>query len=241
MLAGALLVSAWTAIVKDRRILGGVLLGLATFKPQLALLPVLWLLLERQWKVLAIGAATAMVMSVPAFMVSGIWGSYVEWFSMLGIAKAKAAFEGIWAEMEWRRFFIAAGLRLPDLLFVAPVATVALWMARNRIVLDDRYPLILGIAFQFIYLHDGDLMAISPMASSYFRRLRGKASGWLAVALLLALFTPQRLLRRSGVDALGHIRIPALALLWAWLLVMALQERRLNTPVGAPAALPPPA
>jgi hypothetical protein len=240
-LAGALLVSAWTAIVKDRRILGGVLLGLATFKPQLALLPVIWLLLEREWKVLAIGSTTAMVMSVPAFIASGVSGSYVEWCSMLGIARDKAVFEGIWAETEWRRFFIAAGLPLPDLLLVAPAATLAVWMVRDRIVLDDRYPLILGIAFQFIYLHDGDLMAISPMASSYLRRLRGKASGWLAVALLLVLCTPQRLLRRSGVDALAHIRIPALALLWAWLLVMALQERRLNTPVDSPNALPPPA
>lgn len=226
LVASVFLVAAWACAQRDRWALGGILLGIATFKPQLALVPVIWLLLERRGKILAVGFVTAMVLSLPAFLASGLFHAYAEWFSALKYAASRAQLDGTWSEMGLRRFLMTAGMTLPDLVLLAPVAAVALWKFRARIALQDQYPLLLGISFQFIYLHDGDLTAIAPMVPAYFRHLRGKAVGWIALALLALICFPQRLLRSTHLGPAAFIRIPALAALVVWLLWLTLRESR---------------
>jgi len=235
LVASVFLVAAWACAQRDRWLLGGILLGIATFKPQLALVPILWLLLERRWKLLGVGFVTAMALSLPAFLASGVFHSYAEWFSALQYAASRSELDGTWSEMGLRRFVRAAGLSLPDLVLLAPVAAIALWKFRSRIAPQDQYPLLLGIAFQFIYLHDGDLTAISPMVPAYFRHLRGRPAGWIALALLLAVCFPQRLLRSPQLELLAFVRIPALTALVIWLLCLSLRESRPAPAKVAPA------
>jgi len=236
LVAAALLAGAWACAERDRWKLGGLLLGLATFKPQLALLPILWLLLERRWKILAAGFVAALLFSLPAFRANGVVGAYMEWLGGMKYAVQQKGGAAL-SEMELRRFLGIVGLPLPDLLLLAPVAAVGLWMARARIVIPDRFPLLIGIAFQFIYLHDGDLVTLSPIIPAYYRHLAGRPRRWTLLALALAAIVcfPQRLLRRPGIELLPFIRIPAVTALVVWLLFLSLEETSAAPPRMAPA------
>lgn len=71
-LAAALLVGGWVAVRRGREVWGGLLLGLAVFKPHFALLPLFWLLLERRVRALAAAASTVAASTVVAFAAPGL-------------------------------------------------------------------------------------------------------------------------------------------------------------------------
>lgn len=237
LLAAAFLIASWTCLERGRAVLGGILLGLATFKPQMALLPVLWLILERRWKVLAVGAGTALLMAVPAMVVSGPAGAFVEWLNALSYSSQRKTLDGYWTQMGLDRFLRSLGLVVPDLLPLAVLSTVALWLIRKRIDPRDVFPLLMGIAFQFIYLHDTDLVTLYPIVPAFARHLRGRPRA-LGVAGLLAAVVcfPTRYIRSFDFEVPAFLRIPALLGLVVWLLLLSMRKARESAgPAEAPA------
>ena len=227
LLAAAFLIASWTCLERARPVLGGILLGLATFKPQLALLPVLWLILERRWKVLAVGAGTALLMAVPAMVVSGPAGAFTEWLSALSYSSQRKTLDGYWTQMGLDRFLRSLGLVVPDLLPLAVVSTVALWLIRKRLDPRDVFPLLMGIAFQFVYLHDSDLVTLYPIVPAFARHLRDRpAALGLAGLLAAAVCFPTRFMRRFDFEVLAFLRIPALLALVVWLLLLSMRRVR---------------
>ena len=88
LVAGLLGLGAW--LVPARPILAGVLLGLATIKPQFGVLVPLALLLTREWKVLGAAAATALALAAFAALAFGL-GLWSDWLA--ASARAQAAME----------------------------------------------------------------------------------------------------------------------------------------------------
>jgi len=56
---------------KKRDVLAGIFLGIASIKPQLALLFLVWLVIDRKWRALAAAASTALVLLLPSFLILG--------------------------------------------------------------------------------------------------------------------------------------------------------------------------
>jgi hypothetical protein len=86
--------------------------------------------------------------------------------------------------------------------------------------------LLIGASVLFVYAHDYDLAALVPLAPALERRLRGRVQPTVAaLALLLILFTPQRLLRSLDNPLVLQFRVPVVLLLLAGLLLLARPRR----------------
>lgn len=88
LVAGLLGLGAW--LVPTRAVLAGVLLGLATIKPQFGLLLPLALLLTRQWTVIAAAVVTALALAGLAALAFGP-GVWSDW--LVASARARSAME----------------------------------------------------------------------------------------------------------------------------------------------------
>jgi hypothetical protein len=77
LVAGLLGLGAW--LVPSRPVLAGVLMGLATIKPQFGLLLPLVLLLTREWKVIAAAALTALTLAACSALAFGheVWPAWL--------------------------------------------------------------------------------------------------------------------------------------------------------------------
>ena len=89
LLAGLLGGGVWL-VAQGRSTLGGVLFGLAVFKPQFGVLLPMVLLASREWRALLAAALTALALALAATAVLGvhIWG---EWWAVTGAAQAAMA------------------------------------------------------------------------------------------------------------------------------------------------------
>jgi len=71
LITGLLAVAWFLLYEKKRDALAGALLGIASIKPQLAVLFLVWLVVDRRWRALAFAALTALVLLLPALAILG--------------------------------------------------------------------------------------------------------------------------------------------------------------------------
>lgn len=86
----AALLGAGLLLVKDRPVLAGVLLGLATFKPQFGLLVPIALLLTGSWRTIFSAGATAIAIALITTLAFGphVWA---DWYALSGSAQESMA------------------------------------------------------------------------------------------------------------------------------------------------------
>src|SRR5262249_1146434 len=69
LIGATALQAVWYCDRKDRWVLGGVCLAVASMKPQLMMLPLIWLMLERRWRlVLVSGVVAGLLMAYPLLL-----------------------------------------------------------------------------------------------------------------------------------------------------------------------------
>src|SRR5262249_20123521 len=169
LIATATLAGSWVFARKGHTWLGGILLGVATIKPQFALLVILWFVLERRWMVLIIGGLTALTMSIPRVVGSGPLEPFVGWLSALSrydlIPVNAAEFQHA---LVLRTYLAAFGIRVPPLIPLCMLALVPLWQLRSRISARDLLSLLLGLSLLSGFSHDYDLCALAPLLPSFW-------------------------------------------------------------------------
>src|SRR5271167_2746817 len=80
LLGFAATLGAWRFASRGKWLVSGLCLGLASFKPQLCLLVVLWFLLERDWRTLLMGGLTSATMALyPILHDGGPIGALLAW------------------------------------------------------------------------------------------------------------------------------------------------------------------
>jgi len=240
LVAAAALFSGWIVIHRGRWIAGGALIGLSTLKPQLAFLPIVWLLLERRGKELALGAAAAISAAAPAIRVSGAVGAYRDWLGTLSrVSSCPDSAPGAAHLFRIHNVFASLGILLPSFLPLAVAATAVLWWYRARLLEADVFPLLMGVTMLFGFSSDYDLVALAPFVPAYWRHLRNRDGSALGAGLLmLLLFIPQRIFVPSGIPLLIHFRVFIVLFLTTWLLILSLREsrrRRAGQPLPEPA------
>jgi hypothetical protein len=195
LIAAATVAGGWVLIRREYVWLGGMLIGIATIKPQISILVVVWLLLERRWKALIIGAAFALMMSLPEVLASGPIGAFADWLSAIGRYQMNHLnFLGFIHLFGLQNFLATIGLSLPSLTAVGLLATMILWWFRRRIPDPDILPLLMGLSLLFNLSHDYDLAALVVLFPAFWRHLRGREfEAIVAAVVMLALFLPQRL------------------------------------------------
>lgn len=210
-LAVALLVGGWVAVQRGREVWGGILLGLATFKPQLVFLPLFWLLLERRLKVLvaAAAASTACVAAGTGFAepldVVGRWLRTLSTYEIdtanrlggefvVGIPSALAAL-GVPMPPVWA---------LPAL---GIVVTAGVWVGRRQLDQHDVLAWLGLVQCLAVWVHSNDLLLLVPLAAALWRRMAQRRDLWrVGAAGVAALCFPQRLVRLVGWPLLHQWR-----------------------------------
>jgi hypothetical protein len=226
LIAIASIAGGWVLAHRGRTVPAGLLIGISTIKPQYALIPCLWLLLEGRWKVLLTGVATALILSVPVMIVAGPVGGFVQWTGALGrydrIEFNAVGFPHLFSA---QNFLASMGIPAPSLAPLGVVAAAALWVLRSRVVPADLLAFLVAIPLVSGYSHDYDLAALALVVPVFWRHLRGREGpAILAIVLMLILFIPQRLFEPLGNRLLLQFRYPLVLGLLGWLLALSVAQ-----------------
>ena len=218
LLAAAAVVGSWVAYMSRRTLLAGVLIGVASFKPQIAILIYVWYVLDRQWRVLGFAVVT-----VTALAIAPLWwhgpDSLLDWLRAMAayqdVIHNRIAFQHVFGV---RSLLSSVGLPCPSLLPVALGGAILLYGRRSRLLAEDILPLLMCLSCLFVYAHDYDLVALLTVAGPLLAHLRRRP---LALAFLLlttlVLFFPQRYVRDLPWPWVTRYRECATLLLMLWL------------------------
>jgi len=219
----AAVMAAWE-LAPRRWLVAGVCFAIAGFKPQAAVLFGIWLLLEREWRVLATVAAATLLMSAYPFLTQGVVGSLHSWWTTLqGYGEEGPNALGSPRMVTLQSLLYTVGIQVPNLTLAALVLTVLLWLFRKRFSTDAIPGLLLGLSATFISGHDQDYVWLIPLATTLWLQAREDRYRSVVFASLLGLvMTPLRLLRMVDLEPLYHWRtalvlvLMALAIRWTW-------------------------
>jgi hypothetical protein len=201
----------WYFSQQQRWGLTGVCLAIASYKPQLCLLIVLWYLLERNWRVLLTALGTASLMALYPMMVQGgPINLLVAWKKSLTLdyRTLNSNFLGFDHKIGLQSLFEAAGITIPNLMLIAIGLTVLLWLFRHQFNQEAILPILLGITLTFTsYCHDYDYVYVFPILTIFCIYICHNISPiWSVIPLVGLLFLPQRLFRAFEITALNHWR-----------------------------------
>lgn len=227
----ALLVSAWYLVRRERVVLAGVLLGLATIKPQFLVLPVLWLALDRQWRALAIAAAVALLLAAYPLALDGPTTVIGEWLRTLALYEASEHNRpGISSSVIGLPGLVVAlgGPEIPVFaaLAVAMAITAGLGVARARLHADDILGILLALQLGLVYGRGGDPIFLAPAIAALWLHAahRPKLWPWLG-GLGLLLFLPNRIMEVDAAPWLVQWLTPTTLLILATLVLLSLRSR----------------
>jgi hypothetical protein len=225
LLAAAAAVGSWVAYTSRRMLIAGVLIGVASCKPQIAILIYVWYVLDRQWRVLAVAVATAGALAIPPLWWHGP-DSLLDWLASMAayqdVLHNRINFQHVFGV---RSLLANVGLPCPNLLPIALGGAVLLYAARCRLLAEDILPLLMCLSCLFAYSHDYDLVALLTVAGPLLVHLRRRP--FALVLLLLAalvLFFPQRLVRTLSWPWAIRYRECATLLLMFWLFGLSMRR-----------------
>ena len=211
LMAFAATMAAWFFSQRQKFVLAGICLGIASFKPQLCLLLGLWFLLERNWKILAVAFATATIMSAyPLVLYGGPVEMLTAWYQGIQDSYSTLSFNqpGSKDIMGLESLFASFGLKIPAIKILAVVLPVLLWVFRNRINREDVFGVLMGISFTFLgYKHSYDYVGLFPLLTALWLYCSNNRNTLLSsMALVFLLFFPRRVFEAANLPFLIHWR-----------------------------------
>ena len=232
LMAVAAVLAAWRYVAEGRYLAAGVLACVASVKPQISLLILLWFLLERRVRVLAVFAAAVAVAAVVPAIVTGPLKLLPTWLratrNYSGNFTNSVSFQHRFGVDS---FIDAAGVHVFTFAWVGLLVVAALWIKRERFDRGEIVALLLATSVVFIYAHDYDLVALLPFVAAYASLGRDFKAAWIGGAVLLLLMSvPQRLLSTLDSPLMNQFRVPVvLAAVALWL---AFRLRRVEAPAA---------
>jgi hypothetical protein len=211
LMAFAATMAAWFFSQRQKFVLAGICLGIASFKPQLCLLLGMWFLLERNWKILAVAFATVTIMSAyPLVLYGGPVGMLAAWYQGIQDSYHTLSFNqpGSKDIMGMESLFASFGLKIPAIKIMAVVLPVLLWVFRNRINREDVFAVLMGISFTFLgHKHSYDYVGLFPLLTSLWLYSSNNRNTLLSsIALVFLLFFPRRVFEAANLPFLIHWR-----------------------------------
>jgi len=235
LLAGAGLVGAWFFAERGKPVIAGILLGMATFKPQLCLLLFIWFALERAYLVVIVGVATSAVMSLYGMVVQGLLGVWTAWRAGVAAGYSHVIFNspGFQNKVGLESLLHGSGIPVPGavLTVIGILLAVALWWSRARVRTRDVFALLVVITFVLIgFSHDYDFVCLVPLwIVSWQQASERPRAATLLAALNLLMFFPQRFLRPFQLPVLTHWRTPVLLALGIVVFALSVKLRASET------------
>jgi hypothetical protein len=228
LIVAAALVSGWYYAYRDKWMLSGILIAISTIKPQLSLLVILWLLLERRWRILAVAAVTTLIFCLVPMVITGPIDVFVHWFASLGEHKnVFANVLGFPAVFSIQNLLYTAGINVPQLLPLGILITGLLWRYRSRLIIDDVIGLLLAISVLFGLAHHYDLIALAPLIAAFWRHLHHcPRATFIALTVMFVICFPRNVLMTFiHSEFLLQYRVLLVIGLTIWLGVMSVKRK----------------
>ncbi|MFN7023919.1 MAG: glycosyltransferase family 87 protein [Pseudorhizobium sp.] len=231
----AALMLSWLCITKGHRTAAGLLLAVATVKPQLSLLYVLWLMMSAQLTVLIVAGLAAIVLIVPAFLVLGPWATVHSWWlSLSSYGHVPINMPGSPYVVGLESLLVAHGFD-PGAWPIAALGlllTMAVFCLRQRLDAFMTLQFLLVLTCTFLFVHDYDYVAIILVWSCALHLVLSQMT-WGRIAsfsvLFLLFFMPQRLIRDIDLPLIVHARTLILVAMFVLLLTWRSQQPRSGT------------
>lgn len=185
------LLLAWIANDRGRPIVAGLLLSFVAVKPQFALLPGLWLLLERRWVVIGSAAAGSLVLSAYAMIVYGPVRAFTDWFDGLQtyLAGGENAVGCLYC-FGMGDVLFAGNLPSANVEIAGLLSMAFLWRLRERLSRLEILAVLMGLTAFFLPVHNYDLVILAPLAGAiavWSARSTARSAVALAAAVLFLI------------------------------------------------------
>ena len=226
LVVAASLSGSWYFYNRKRWLPSGILLAVATIKPQISLLVIIWFLLERQWKILSTAAVAALGLSLIPMLITGPIDVFVEWISAVrGYKSGIHNSLGYYDVFGLQNLLYTLGIKLPVLLPIATLLTGLMWWMKSRLIQDDIFAIILCISFLFGFSHNYDLVALAPLIPAFWRHLQNQGTkDLIPLGLLAGMLFPRRFLIPLNIEILLHLRVLILLVAAVWLLLISIRQ-----------------
>jgi hypothetical protein len=226
LITATALQASWYLDRKERPIAAGISLAVASLKPQIMMLTLLWFVLERRWRMILVsGLVVGLLMAYP--LARG--GPIAEMRAWLAAVKDYRTHDPNLLGACWviglPSLLASAGGPSIDLTVPVIVLTVFLWWQRRRICADD-VPALLNLGtLGLVYGHDLDSVYLAPLAVSLALHLRGRsAAGWVVAGLTALFFIPSRFVCQFGMPLLSQWRSAICLGFLGWVLWLSMQH-----------------
>jgi Glycosyltransferase family 87 len=211
---------------RQRWLLAGVLMGLATFKPHLSLLVLAWFLLTGSWRVVAVALATVALPLMFALVQLG--PDVVQQWLGASLAYEKQFTGSLSYNTNLKSLLSGVGVALPGgftalmlALALAGVALLALRHRRRPMAAHDVQAVLLVTSLFWVQGRDYDIAALAPLVPMWFWHARDQRwARWAGLVMLLLLCVPHRGLAQSAVPLLPYYRIAILGASWLWAVML---------------------
>jgi Glycosyltransferase family 87 len=219
LIALAACLAAWECAGRGRNVVAGLLAAVASIKPQMSMLILLWFLLERRFGLLAVSGLAVAAAAIGPALATGPLALIPTWIDAVGQYRGHMT-----NTVDFPQMFGLSSLL--DAVNVPAAASpilafpgfLWLWLHRRMLDRSEIVALLLAVSLLLIYAHAYDLVGLLPFVITFARLARTRREVALAgLALLAALCLPQRLLRPFGNPLLNQFRVPVvLAALLLW-------------------------
>lgn len=234
LIIAALLMWAWILSHEGSEWAAGILLAMATAKPQLAILLGLWLLIERRWITLfAAAIASLLLMSAPLVTMGP--GIFTDWLhAMSGYMNEPAIAEELSHNLNLGSVAIGLGAPRGVYLTVACIAVGLLGMGvlfaahtRSRLPPPVSFGILVPLSLLAFYGRDYDIAACAGLLVLGLHYSEGSRTR--QAFLILALFTlyvPHRLVERIESSWLIYWRPVVLLIVTATIMAWIVRDSR---------------
>lgn len=233
MICLAATIAAWFFKQKSSWLLSGICLSIASIKPNIAILVILWFLLERNWKILLTALLSTGILSIYPIINYGIIGAFTAWYIRLQSHQAYSAnAPGSEVVIGLQSLFYAAGVHLPSLGILGMILVVILYFFRNRIFQNkiskewDILAILMALTLLFIFNMDSAYVAIIPIITALWIHSYSRWKVLIGNVFLLGLFMlPRRIVRTFEIPVLNHWRTVIVLLFLIILIFLVLSEK----------------
>lgn len=233
--AAAAVMWGWYCIYRDRPFVGGLLLAIGAMKPTFAILPALWLCLDRRWTALASSFICGAVLALPAIIVAGP-GNLIR-FYILSLHQYRTVPYNEIGNMHvvgLRNLLHTVGVDAPSLIILALLVTVGLYLLCRRWPRTEILAMLVLIYALLGFSHDYDFVMFAPLLIALALWAHGNLYRWCAALFVIGCFeVPQHFVHRIfGDSVVLEWRTFIVMLYMAWIAIGTARRSRCPGPVN---------
>ncbi len=239
MVGGGLALLSWHLERRGGRYqwLAGLALGIAAFKPEFAIIPLTWMVLEWQWRAVGTAVVVAVIMTAPAVIALDSLSAINDWLALISSPQSGTAgthHPGFYLIMGVPSLLASFEVPVPNIAILtlasAPM-TIVVWSLRRGFVDSDILGILFGLQFTLLHAKYAELGLLAPLLAGLLLHGAWSRARWTLILLgAAAMCIPAILFHDMKVPSVNHFKtllaLYGLVVLMTWSVGQAERMRR---------------